>query len=111
MARSAESWVQQVVASLRHSKEADYTFNGAWRHALQENPAPRVGNNRDVPAALFVVDGQDHEETPLAEWYEGVCEDAWYGRRPALRAFSLDMLRLPDGSREARRSGSHSRAA
>lgn len=36
----------------------------------------------------------------------GFCEDAWENRRPALRSFSLEMLREGDLSRQARSSGS-----
>lgn len=56
--------------------------------ALRENP-PRSAVEREIVASV-----------------RGFCEDAWLGRRPALRSFSLQMLRESDRTSEARSSGS-----
>lgn len=48
---------------------------------------------------LFDDRGEQFET--VAEAMERFCRDAWHGDRPALRGFSLEMLRGEDDSRPA----------
>lgn len=82
------AWERAIVASLMVSKRSGrYSFATSWQIAVRENP-PRSQLERDIMPAV-----------------RGFCEDAWLGRRPALRHFSLDMLRDDDGARAALSAG------
>jgi hypothetical protein len=55
---------------------------------------------------LTSVDGESVVE---AMWR--FCEDAWFGRRPALEQFTMSFLQGEDETRSARRGRSMRRAA
>ncbi len=76
-----------MVASLIQSKRAGYSFEAGWKIARQENP-PRSRVEREIEQAV-----------------RGYMEDAWYGRKPRLRHFSLEMLRESDRTGRARSAG------
>lgn len=83
------SWTERITASMCASKQDGMTFVAASKLALYENP-PR--SQIDIEIAADVM--RFHE-------------DAWHDRRPALRGFSLEMLRQFDGTRPAGRPGQH----
>lgn len=104
------SW-DRVVASLKASKRTGDTFEEAWETA--KRLAPRSGNNKE-PGTLFHLEGEDYEEESPLDSFRKFAEDAWYGHKPALRHFSLDMLgQGVDYTRDAKitGTGNYARAA
>jgi hypothetical protein len=81
-------WEQAIVASLCESKAAGLSWVAAWKLARLQNP-PRNAIEREIVGAV-----------------EEFCRAAWHGERPALRHFTLAMLRDSDGSRMARHAAS-----
>lgn len=63
------------------------SFENAWSLAIMGN-RPRSNVEKEIVGSV-----------------KGYCDDAWHERRPALRSFSLQMLRANDGARQARSSG------
>lgn len=80
-------WEQALVASLLTHKQDGRSFEVGWLLALRANP-PRSNIEKEIVGDV-----------------ERFCFDAWFNRRPALRSFSLEMLRETDLSRQARSSG------
>jgi hypothetical protein len=103
MSRTLGSWEQRVIASMCQSKVAGLTFNAAWRRATLDVPIPRTCH-ASTPAQLFLVAGDDPEEIGVVDAMRGYAEDAWFGRKPGLRHFSLDILRDSDHSSAAHRA-------
>ena len=81
------TWEGALVGSLCESKAAGYSFVAAWKLALLQNP-PRSAVEREIVGAV-----------------EEFAWDASHGQRPALRHFSLEMLREGDGARSAAHPG------
>jgi hypothetical protein len=63
------------------------SFTAAWKLAIWENP-PRSQVEKEIVGAV-----------------ERFCDDAWHNRRPALRGFSLEMLRETARTGRARSAG------
>lgn len=83
------TWEQALVASLRESKDRGYSFAAGWAMAVRSHP-PRSAVEKEIVGAV-----------------EMFCFDAWHELKPALRSFSLEMLREGDRSRPAGRPGQH----
>jgi hypothetical protein len=72
-----------MLAELIQLKATGMTFEQAWAAALRRYPThgfTRKDRNRR----------EDSEQS--TEWLYRVCADAWYGRRPALAAFTIDLV-------------------
>lgn len=82
------SWDSALIADCCKHKAEGRSFEVGFALALRANP-PRSRVDRDIVADV-----------------RGFCDDAWHGRRPALRGFSLEMLLASDRATEARSAGS-----
>lgn len=89
------SWEQRVVASLCASKRAGHTFDRAWGEAIKTHPPRPSALEGPTGGRLFeVVDGKaGPPEDCLADALCRFAWDAWHGRQPGLRQFTLDMFR------------------
>lgn len=94
------SWERRLVDSLCQSKVAGLTFKGAWALALQDCP-PRGRDEVSGNTLFDVTTGV--QEVPLVDAMRGYCEDAWFGRKPGLRKFSLGLLVQDDWAQSAQR--------
>lgn len=101
MSHMALSWEARMVDSLVALKRSGCRdFDYAWAQAVKANP-PR---GRDAAVtALFDEDGLP--QVSLADAFCNYAEDAWHGRKPGLRAFSMDLVRELDHTTAAQRPG------
>lgn len=82
-------WHEALIESMRDSKRAGYGFEAASKMALLRHP-PRGSIEKEIVDDVMRF-----------------ADDAWHNRRPALRGFSLEMLREGDGARSAAHPGQH----
>jgi hypothetical protein len=75
---SFHDWSEQIVGELLELKPTGMTFEEAWAQVVKAHP-PRGFWPRE--------DARDQ-----VSWLRRVCEDAWDGKRPALAAFTMDLV-------------------
>jgi len=76
----AVSWAARFTAAMIVEREGGADFDLAFALALKRHPVePRELGVSHRSRGSFA-------ELQATEWWRGVCEDAWFGRRPALRA-------------------------
>ena len=80
-------WEQALIASCCIHKQDGRSFEAGFALALRANP-PRSNIEKEIVGSV-----------------KQYCDDAWHGRKPALRSFSLEMLREGDRSGRARSAG------
>jgi hypothetical protein len=106
---SSQDWQARLVASLCHSKQDGRTFDAAWAVAVRRHP-PSMSDDVVPARALFDVTTGERELS-IVESMRVFCEDAWFGRRPALEQFTMSLLQGEDETRSARRGRSMRRTA
>jgi hypothetical protein len=107
------SWEQKMVGHLRRSKAEGITFDVAWGRALRMHP-PRgryTGPVEPEQQALFSDGKEDGPLETQEQFLRRVASDAWHGRRPKLKNFTLDILREGEGGSSAVKAGHIRQAA
>lgn len=103
------TWDAKVTAFLCSRKQAGYTDHElAWLEAMAKYP-PRPSDMAASNGTLFDV-ATGEVEVSLVDAMHDFTADAWYGRKPGLRSFTMDLLAPPDETRSALIAG-HVRAA
>jgi len=90
------SWDALVVASLIRSKRAGVPFDSAWAIATREH-RPRARDVFTPEGGRLFSDDVDEQDESVADALYRFAADAWHGRNPRLRHFSLEMLRDEPG--------------
>lgn len=83
-------WIGEVVARLGLCKRAGMDFDTAWRDTLRACP-PRGRDMGEERPTLFAT---SRDDVSVVEFFRAAAEDAWHGRRPALRHFDSRMIRV-----------------
>jgi hypothetical protein len=110
------TWEQRIVAHLRRSKAEGITFDVAWDRATRLHP-PRgryCGPIEQAEQQTLFPDGKQEQDGPLEtheQFLRRVSSDAWHGRRPKLKNFTLDILREGEGGSSAVKAGHIRQAA
>lgn len=84
-----QDWTVQVVGYLCELKTAGHDFDAAWELATLRFPA----RGRDMGEYQATLIPRKGDAESVVEFFQRVCEDAWHGRRPALRHFSVSAMR------------------
>lgn len=99
MSWSRADWNTRVVEHLRDCKRRGLGFEDAWVTAMRMHPPSGSDWGPERPT-LFGIDG----DVSLVAFFKRACEDAWFGRRPALQHFHPSLLIEQDGTGPAVRA-------
>lgn len=89
-----QAWSSEITNHLVLLKRQGVPFEDAWQLALKAVP-PRGSEFRGMPQAMNLIDAA--AEPDMVTFTRTACEDAWHGRRPALKGLSRSILDL-DGT-------------
>lgn len=75
---SWNTWSEEVIRDLLELKPSGMSFERAWKEVMGRRP----------PRGFWP---REHAQDNVS-WLKRVCKDAWNNDRPALAAFTLDLV-------------------